>query len=1726
MFSIQTNVNSLIAQENLRVNSNFQSQTIQRLTSGYRINQSGDDAAGLAVANKFRSDVSELTQGVHNANDGISTLQIIDGGMNNISHMLDRLKTLASQSASQTFTGDRGVVNSEFQSLLTEINRQSQAIGLDQGGLNAKTLSVYVGGGRTAGTGTVSTDNGTVNLDLSASTVDAQSLGLKGMQAVAGTQDLTNAVQGIVQNNANTTATTGSTAFYISGPGFSDGGKIKVSVNLSGVGDMNSLVAAINTGIQNAANDNTQAAAAFKLAGITASVHTGTGAVGDTAANTEQLAFTSASSAFQVEAGDVMANALMGNRTGTAGTALQTTVSGATTAASTDGFSNIGKTVRIQGAGLAAPVDLTFSSQDSTVGGAITDLVNQVSQNSTLKAAGISVTTVPSGSGTALQFSNARGESFNVMATGDTLNQLGLGSFVTNTNGAADQQVDYNSITGTSYNFGTSANDTASLQLSLNGSAAVSVPTIDLTGGDAVASAISTSTINNPNVIVSQSVATGTAAITNTNWNTGNSSFTVAVSGVNGGAAQTINLTTNYTGTAGTKAALVSEINGQLQGATASISNTGALVLTANATAATTIAVAGAAAVALAGGGTFGTVLGSASGNDLLSLSVDGISVSAKLSATTAASTTGTGNLFANGGTVQLTAASSAISGNGADINVVAHDFSTAKNATESFTVSVDSGPAQTVTLSTNMTNIGDYITAIGGQLQGATVQAVPGNANKIQIISNSTGTASHITLANGTSHGTSLVSGTVSAHNFSTAGAAENFKVSVDGQTAQTITLNTDITNAQGYVDAINGQLTGAKAIKGAGETFSIVSNSTGANSSISLTEGSKLTSGFSATSGTINAHDFRTTNENFQVQVDGSGTWQTITLSGNMTTAQNYVDAINGQLVGARAVKGAGETFFITSNATGNSSAIALREGSSATSGIKTATGAVSASTYSSANASFTVSVNGGAAQTINLTTDLTDAASYVAAINPQLQGAHVVQNGETLSIVSNTTGTGSTISVTDGTNTPLASHIHFTNGLGTAGAAGTAFTTLANDMNLSTGGATAGGTQNFTTLASDMNLSTNAGSTGATDTTLATYLGLSTGTVNGGTGNNQLLISSDVTGLQAPAVVTIAAGTYTGAQMVNQVNIALKAAAVGASYLLDAGGTSGVIASLDSTGRNLVLSSTTMGTASKLSIAAPPAVNGTVSSALTQLGLGTGGTTSGGAATAGSIATTIQNAIDAATGAAAGDAHATVVVNGDNSLTITNDTKGAAHSISALSGDATGLLGTGTNAVAGKNLSGTAMQNSLNQFFSSAASGALQGAQLQATWSSTGATTGTLRISSANNTNFRINSGTTGSGVATGSVDLNAANGHDWSTGAESFRLKIDGNLSANITLNTHTTDAATTLTAVRNALTAANVTGVTASLDNGHHLVFTSNSTGASSSVQVENPSSGNSALGTLGLTTKAKIADANLGFGVSGSSFTSNLAVSTVKNAAVDAGGASSAIDLSGNALSFSALKYGNDAQAITISANGPDGTQQSTTVTLKNIATEATTDNRAGVSIDAAIAYINSQLQQSNNPTLKQIVAVKENKSGADQINFVSGLPGFKVSVASSANADGVNNGTSTPVTSRTVGNGSSISVDSMQNALVAVTAISTAVGKLGSAQAAVGKGQNQLNYALNLAQSQISNFSAAESRIRDADVASEAANLTKAQVLQQASIAAMAQANSAPQAVLALLRG
>jgi flagellin len=310
-FSVNTNIAALQAQTYVNANSDFQGKTINRVTSGLRIVNSGDDAAGLAIANGIRSDSAVLTQGIRNANDGLSQLQIIDGGINNISKLLDRARTLATQSASGTFTGSRTVLNSEFQSVIQEVDRQAQAIGLNSGGSFARSLSVFIGGGK-ASNGISASSNGSASVDLSQSTVDAQSLGLKGVQAKGvdatdiGTGSSTTSLSQILSNTANTNsqAVANTAQFTLRGPGFGSQG-VNINVNTNSVGGTSDLVTRVNAAIESAGNGGTQAATALKNANIKASVVTDS-------SGRQQLAFTSPTTAFQVEAGDRTANALLG----------------------------------------------------------------------------------------------------------------------------------------------------------------------------------------------------------------------------------------------------------------------------------------------------------------------------------------------------------------------------------------------------------------------------------------------------------------------------------------------------------------------------------------------------------------------------------------------------------------------------------------------------------------------------------------------------------------------------------------------------------------------------------------------------------------------------------------------------------------------------------------------------------------------------------------------------------------------------------------------------------------------------------------------------------------------------------------------------------------------------------------------------------------------------------------------------------------------------------------------------------------------------------------------------------------------------------------------------------------------------------------------------------------------------------------------------------------------
>jgi flagellin len=263
MISLQTNVTSLEAQQDLNVNNAFQSNTIQQLSSGYRINSSADDAAGLAVANQYNSDTVELQQGVRNANDGLSQLQIVDGGLSNISNMLNRMKTLATQSATSTFTGNRTTLNNEYQDLVSEISRQADDIELNNGGNLNTNLNVYIGGGRTSDVKGTSLVN--INLSGSANAVDATSLNLQGTTVIGGGTSFngTNTVTDLNNVNALFLTSSGTETFTIN---YANAAGNVTSQNVVVTGTANGLTGAALVQQLNStlANDN--------LTGITAQI--------------------------------------------------------------------------------------------------------------------------------------------------------------------------------------------------------------------------------------------------------------------------------------------------------------------------------------------------------------------------------------------------------------------------------------------------------------------------------------------------------------------------------------------------------------------------------------------------------------------------------------------------------------------------------------------------------------------------------------------------------------------------------------------------------------------------------------------------------------------------------------------------------------------------------------------------------------------------------------------------------------------------------------------------------------------------------------------------------------------------------------------------------------------------------------------------------------------------------------------------------------------------------------------------------------------------------------------------------------------------------------------------------------------------------------------------------------------------------------------------------------
>lgn len=125
---INTNVPSLVAQRNLRGNRVLLDRTLERLSSGSRINHACDDAAGLAISETLRAQIRGTAQAERNASDGISLVQVAEGGLVEISNIIIRMRELAVQAASDTIgTRERKFLDNEFQQLGEEVDRISNS---------------------------------------------------------------------------------------------------------------------------------------------------------------------------------------------------------------------------------------------------------------------------------------------------------------------------------------------------------------------------------------------------------------------------------------------------------------------------------------------------------------------------------------------------------------------------------------------------------------------------------------------------------------------------------------------------------------------------------------------------------------------------------------------------------------------------------------------------------------------------------------------------------------------------------------------------------------------------------------------------------------------------------------------------------------------------------------------------------------------------------------------------------------------------------------------------------------------------------------------------------------------------------------------------------------------------------------------------------------------------------------------------------------------------------------------------------------------------------------------------------------------------------------------------------------------------------------------------------------------------------------------------------------
>ena len=204
---IQHNITALNAHRNLTNNNSSVGKNLEKLSSGYKINRAGDDAAGLAISEKMRAQITGLETAQKNANDGVSLVQTAEGALTEVHSMLNRMVELATQSANGTYTtANRGEMQKEINALMKEIDRIGNTAnfnGIKMFNGDVSSINLHVG--------EEGTDNNQISVAFTA--MNSQGLGLSGAASAAGGANSAAGASASGQTSISTAAGT------VNGPG-------------------------------------------------------------------------------------------------------------------------------------------------------------------------------------------------------------------------------------------------------------------------------------------------------------------------------------------------------------------------------------------------------------------------------------------------------------------------------------------------------------------------------------------------------------------------------------------------------------------------------------------------------------------------------------------------------------------------------------------------------------------------------------------------------------------------------------------------------------------------------------------------------------------------------------------------------------------------------------------------------------------------------------------------------------------------------------------------------------------------------------------------------------------------------------------------------------------------------------------------------------------------------------------------------------------------------------------------------------------------------------------------------------------------------------------------------------------------------------------------------------------------------------------------------------------